>query len=382
MPDGKVYFFGGIWMDQDAMVLVYQEEVLIYDVLEDTWTTGAARPDQMSAMEAAPLDEERILVMGGLDSGLHDSDACYIYDTVTDSYVMTDPLPGPRGFGVAFQHRNDVYYAGGSDGMSFQAMREVFRFDASAESWSLYGMMPEGRFYDEGAIGDDGLLYLYGGKTGSTTDLTGVGTFRAVAMTDCYFQAVPEPPYAVIGAGMIATTDGTLMLFGGGFPGDEKANVSSLRIFERDAWTDEVECAPGEGVRVHGEVRANFADYDSYSMDVVLLKDGTVLLSERMTAGNGEVASVYLEVPEDLAPGTYDIIVRNVELDGERCGMTFPSMALNVTEAPSPTDRLGELEDQLADLKDSLDGKVEAWVGYLIFLTLIALFLIIILQML
>lgn len=373
MPDGKVYFFGGIWMDQESMNLVYQEEVLIYDVIEDSWTTGATRPDQVSAMKAAPLDEERILVMGGLDSGMHSTDACYIYDTVSDTFEITDALPGPRGFGVAFQHRNDVYYVGGSDGMSFQAKGEVFRFDAAAESWSLYGMMPEGRYYDEGAMGDDGLLYLYGGKTGSTTDLIGTGTFRVMDLAYCSFVEAPEPPYAVIGAGVVATPDGTLLLLGGGTPGNEIADVSGLWIFERDAWTDQAECAPGEGVRVYGEVQAHFADYDSCAMDVVLIRDGTVLTSERMTSMKGETASVYLEVPEDLEPGTYDVIVRNVELDGDRCEIAFQTLTLNVTEAPSPTDRIGELEDELVELRDELAGKMDAWVGYALLIISLAM---------
>jgi len=46
-------------------------------------------------------------------------------------------------------------------------------------------------------------------------------------------------------------------------------------------------------------------------------------------------------------------------------------MPLTVTEASSADERLDELQDQLnetqgelADLKDSMDGKMEAWVGY------------------
>lgn len=51
--------------------------------------------------------------------------------------------------------------------------------------------------------------------------------------------------------------------------------------------------------------------------------------------------------------------LRNVQLDGRECVISFDEMSLNVTEAPSPTDRFGELEDQLA-------GKLDAWVGYAI----------------
>lgn len=366
MPDGKVYVFGGLWMDQDTMTMMYQEEVFIYDVGEDEWTTGASLQGTNSIVEAVALDDTRILLVGGMDALMHVSAACYIYDIVANEFRTADDLPKPREAGVAFSYQGDAYYAGGSDGSALVAMKEVFRYDVSVDTWSLYGRMPEGRYYDEGAMGDDGLLYLYGGKTGDTTNLDGTGTFRIVDMDDCSFVSAPEPPRAVMGSGVVATEDGRLILLGGSVAMDPVTNVSSLRIFEREAWLGNGECAPGEGVRVYADLQASFVEPGSYSMDVLLLKDGTVLASERMSADKGESASVYLQVPEDLEPGTYGVELRNVQLDGRECVISFDEMSLNITEAPSPTDRIGELEDQIAELKDELAGKLDAWVGYVI----------------
>lgn len=192
-----------------------------------------------------------------------------------------------------------------------------------------------------------------------TTDLIGIGTFRIVDMADCSFVSAPEPPRAVLGSGVVATEDGRLILLGGSVTTDPVANVSSLRIFEKDAWLGTYESAPGEGVRIYADMQANYAEPGSYSMDVLLLKDGTVLASERISAEKGETASAYLEVPEDLVPGTYEVELRNVRLDGRECAISFAEMRLNITEAPSPTDRIGGLEDQLA-------GKMDAWAGYVI----------------
>jgi hypothetical protein len=356
-----VYVFGGLWMDQDTMTLVRQTEVLIYDVEDDAWTTGAAVPGQLSLTEVAALDDERVLLAGGMDADMQATDACLIYDTVSGAFEAAAPLPAPRNTGVAFAYQGDAYYAGGSDAASLMAMPEVFRYDVPSGTWSLYGKMPEGRYYDEGAMGDDGLLYLYGGKTGATTDLTGTGTFRIVDMTDCSFVNGLAPLRAVIGAGVVATEDGRLLLLGGSYGMDPVANVSSLRIFTKGAWLGTDECAPGEGVRVHAEVQAYFVDHDAYSMDVLLLKNGTVLASERMTAGRGETASVYLEVPEDLEAGTYKVSIRGVELDGRESGITFEPMELSVAEAPSPTDRIADLEEQLAEMREEM---MSATIGY------------------
>jgi hypothetical protein len=183
-------------------------------------------------------------------------------------------------------------------------------------------------------------------------------------MRDCSFVSAPEPPRAVIGAGAVATEDGRLLLLGGGVGMDPVANVSSLRIFQREAWLGNGECSPGEGVRVYADLDTYLAEHDTYSLNAVLMKDGTVLASERFSADKGETASVFLEVPEDLEPGTYEVVVRNVELDGRRTCFSYGEMHLTVTEAPSPTDRIGELEDQLA-------GKMEAWVGYAILIVVV-----------
>ncbi|HOO04565.1 MAG TPA: hypothetical protein PLJ11_07590, partial [Methanomassiliicoccales archaeon] len=192
MPDGKVYVFGGLWMDQDTMTLVRQTEVLIYDVGDDTWTTGTAVPGQLSLTEVAALDDERVLLAGGMDADMQATDACLIYDTVSGAFEAAAPLPAPRNTGVAFAYQGDAYYAGGSDAASLMAMPEVFRYDVPSGTWSLYGKMPEGRYYDEGAMGDDGLLYIYGGKTGATTDLTGTGTVWIVDMADWIQRNTPD----------------------------------------------------------------------------------------------------------------------------------------------------------------------------------------------
>ncbi|HOE53204.1 MAG TPA: hypothetical protein PKO24_06200 [Methanomassiliicoccales archaeon] len=96
MPDGKVYVFGGLWMDQDTMTLVRQTEVLIYDVEDDAWTTGAAVPGQLSLTEVAALDDERVLLAGGMDADMQATDACLIYDTVSGAFeaAARSPLPG------------------------------------------------------------------------------------------------------------------------------------------------------------------------------------------------------------------------------------------------------------------------------------------------
>jgi hypothetical protein len=60
--------------------------------------------------------------------------------------------------------------------------------------------------------------------------------------------------------------------------------------------------------------------------------------------------------------------------------ISFAPLALTVNDLPSPADRIGELQDQLnetqgelAELKDSLDGKLDAWVGYALVILAVAI---------
>lgn len=51
----------------------------------------------------------------------------------------------------------------------------------------------------------------------------------------------------------------------------------------------------------------------------------------------------------------------------------FDCLVLTVTEAPMPTGRIGDLENKLIELRDELDGKMDAWIGYVQIILTVAL---------
>ena len=376
MPNGNVYMFSGFRVD----VTEVQGEVMIYDVASDSWSTGAAAPE-LVLTQAVALDDRRIMLIGGQNSTSSDTtDECFLYDIVANEFSSADDLPNELQGGVAVNAGGTFYYIGGSDD-SLIAQDEVYRYDASTDHWGFYGRMPEGRYGDEAVLGGDGLVYMYGGKTGDTTNSQGRGTFKVLDLGDCSFVPVPDPPMQLSASGMTATSEGRLVIFGGSDGDQMSTYVTSLRLFERNAWLGAEECAPGESVRLFVSVDTMYAENDGFSGTALLMRNGTILSSYQVDSPTGGPTSVLVPVPEDLSPGDYDLVIVDGGTELEFSALRFEKMSLTLTNAPTPTDRIGELEEQLADLKDSMEGKMDAWVGYVLLGLLVVVVVVLVLQM-
>lgn len=376
MPDGNVYIFGGFRVD----VIETQGEVMIYDVRNDEWSTGAAAPALVST-QAVALDDRRIMLLGGQNSTSSiTTDECFVYDIVADEFRSADDLPNELRGGVVVNAGGTLYYIGGSDD-SLLAQDEVYRYDASTDDWGFHGRMPEGRYGDEAVLAGDGLVYMYGGKTGDTTNSQGRGTFKVLDLGDCSFVPVPDPPMQLSVSGMTATSEGRLVIFGGSDGDQISDHITSLRLFERDAWLGAEECAPGESVRLYVSVDTMYAENDGFHGAALLMRNGTILSSYQIDSPTGGPTSALMSIPEDLSPGEYEVVMVDAGTEFEFSALSFEPLTLTLTDAPSPTDRIGELEDQLAELKDELAGKVDAWVGYVLLGLLAIVIVVLVLQM-
>ena len=374
MPDGNVYIFGGFRVD----VIETQGEVMIYDVRNDEWSTGAAAP-ALVLTQAVALDERRIMLLGGQSSTTDGtSNECFVYDIVADEFQSADDLPNELLSGVVVNADGAVYYIGGSDD-SLLAQDEVYRYDASTDNWGFHGRMPEGRYGDQAVLAGDGLVYRYGGKTGDTTNSQGRGTFKVLDLGGR--PIVPDPPMQLSGSGMTATSEGRLMIFGGS-DGDQMSNyVMSLRLFERDAWLVAEECSPGGSVRLYMSVDTMYAENDGFHGTALLMRNGAILSSYQIDSPTGDPTSALMSIPEDLSPGEYEVVMVDAGTEFEFSALSFEPLTLTLTNAPSPTDRIGELEDQLDELKEQLDGKMDAWVGYVLLGLLAIVIVVLVLQM-
>ncbi len=378
MPNGTVYVFGG--MQPGTPDAEYNDQVFIYETAKDTWRTGPTNPLPTYLGGAAALDDKRILVMGGYFEGTRSE--CYIFDTETERFSEAAEMPIPLAAGSVVVSNGSVFYIGGLFDPPLN-VEEVYRYDIAMGKWSLHGTMAEACSFEKAAVGADGMVYLQGGSQGIIYNENPPARARALDLGDMSLHELPLPPEKGAHGGLMIS-EGRLIMFGGS--GDDMVinqEVLSLPLYESSAEIGAISAGPGTSVRVNVSAELFFVGDLSITATAHLMKGGVSYGSCHLSTPSGGFATALLEIPEDAAPGMYEVVITEAHLGvGVECVMQFEPMDLTVTEAPSPTDRIGELEDQLDDLREQLDGKMDAWVGYFILAVVIVALLILVLQML
>jgi len=374
MPDGNVYVFCG--KDPNG---VWDHDVMIYNVAGDNWSTLPANLDMGSYREAAALDDTRILIAGGLTTHpMLPVDQCLIFDTYLQGFYLAESLPYPIGYGAMVKAGDSMYYVGGYDpNAGEERTLGVLRYGILTGHWEVHGQMSEPIMASDGVLAGDGLVHLYG----SFFSLSGAPVSRALDLRDCSFRPCPAAPTKAVYGGLAATDDGRVVVFGGEHEDVVSQEVYSLTLFEKNAWLGAEEAGPGDVVRVYADVNAVAAGPEGMTATAYLVKgDVTYGTYDLVGLGNG-TASVLMTLPEDLEAGQYEVYVTNVDLGVGVPGMIeFAPLSLTVTGAPTPTDRLADLQEQLSQLRNELndtraelahlqessDGKMDATVGYVL----------------
>jgi hypothetical protein len=275
---------------------------------------------------------------------------------------------------------NSVYYIGGFDGADMELAFSVLRYDNPSGHWEVYGRMSEPFMVGDGVLGSDGLVHLFG----SVVSYPDVPAWQALDLRDCSLKPRPPVPTKATSGAIVSTSDGRIVIFGGEDKNLVSQEVFSLELYEKEAWLGTSEAGPGTSVRVYADFQAVSFSNDGMTATAYLVKDDVTYSSCVLEAAGNGTASGLLEVPEDLEPGAYQVLITDVDTGVGIAGVVqFDPLALTVTQAPTPTDRIGELQDklsqlrnelndtraELADLKETSEGKMEAWVGYAILIT-------------
>jgi hypothetical protein len=359
MPDGNVYVFCG--RDSSSQ---WDHGVMIYDVEEDSWTTVAYAINLGSVREAAAIDDWRILIAGGaITHPTVPEDQCVIFDTRVGDFFKAEPLPYPIGYGTMVKAGDSMYYIGGFDSIDIELAYSVLRYDIPEGRWEVYGRMSEPHLLGDGVLADDGLVHLYG----SVASFYDVEMWQTLDLRDCSMKPRPAVPTKSETGAIVSTSDGRVVIFGGENDITYSREVFSLDLYEKGAWLSSGEAGPGASVRVYAQFEATSFENQGMTATAYLVKGGVTYGSCQLSAVGNGTASGLLEVPEDLGPGEYQVLIADVDTGVGIPGIIeFDALELTVTDAPTPTDRIGELEDQLADLKGYLDEKMDAWVGYVL----------------
>ena len=121
----------------------------IYDPKSDTWSFGAVMPIRLGSAAVCAttgmMAPKRIYVIGGSPEFLYYTDVTQIYDPISDTWVLGEPMPTARAGSTAASVDDRIYVIGGSIGMySTSDVNEQYTpFGYGAADPSYDGTPPE-----------------------------------------------------------------------------------------------------------------------------------------------------------------------------------------------------------------------------------------------
>jgi len=186
-----------IWGSKIYAVGAVSPLILIYNILDNSWSTGAAMTIARRGAAVAAI-EGKIYVIGGGNSNSEAYDTVEMYDPETNSWTAKSSMPTARCL-VAYAVVNDlIYVIGGRDDLASEQMKNTVEvYNPKTNTWSACRSMPTRRSSATATV-LEGKIYVMGGFSGSTelalveeydpaTDtwrsISSMGTARALAIS-------------------------------------------------------------------------------------------------------------------------------------------------------------------------------------------------------
>jgi N-acetylneuraminic acid mutarotase len=174
--DGKIYVTGGAPNEGEPSY----DELDIYDIATDRWTTGPKLPTAREHLASCAIDGKMIVVGGWVGAARTATRAAEEYDPKAARWTVLPSMPTARGGLGAVARGTQCHVVGGEDWfLPFPgtfAVQEVF--DTTLRTWITLAPMPTARHgLGVGLLGD--ALYAIGGGPSQGNSYTGaVEIFR------------------------------------------------------------------------------------------------------------------------------------------------------------------------------------------------------------
>jgi N-acetylneuraminic acid mutarotase len=382
--NGRVYAFGGM-----NEIFNWQDTTLLYDFDTDAWSASQDLPYVGYFMRCAAVDDENILLVGGYNYSDTAIEACYLFNVNTEVFTPVASMPeGRSAGGLAFMD-GTVYYFGGWDD-SLIIRQEIFAYDVASDSWSLAGMMPKARAAMAAAAVSDGRVYLMGGGPNYYwIDEENVAEALAWNPASGDFDRLPDLP-SPFRYGAAFQVGDRVLCFGGHDYDTSNPDILSLEVLQVSAELIEGAVEQGSSAWVRVRVDSDGGFQGSMRGTVQVVQGNTTWCSVPFYMAAGNEVVVELPMSEGMPFGAYHVIAICTSIDEVIVNIDTLAMSLSVMEAPSTEDRFQDLSDQnqdlqdqldalqneindtRAELKDATDAKLDATIGYVILILVIA----------
>jgi YVTN family beta-propeller protein len=247
-----------------------QAVVSRYDPVTDTWTPMAPMPQPAAVNTAVyyPPTNKIYVFGGGNPDTLENYNTTRIYDIVSDTWSTGAPMPDVRDLaaGGYIPATGQIYIiSGDSTGLIESAQPNTWAYDPVADSWNdLTGSAPfphPAGGFAYGVINNK--LYITGGRDANNTVINLTWEYDPVANT--YTQKTDQPDSFQNNVSGSAVASGLLWVFGGGNP-FTGTNSSTSALPSSKNLTDVVTSAfPSATVKsVKGQAAPTTADSGRY----------------------------------------------------------------------------------------------------------------------
>jgi len=164
--EGKIYVVGGFNKPsvQNALKFAISNDAEVYDTASDSWSVTTPLPERRHHAGIASLNG-LLYIMGGFTKSFmsiwHAIPTVYQYNPATKEWLELAPMPTARGaLGVAI-YQNRLYAIGGYDGKYNSGAVEIF--DPQTNTWSFGAPMPTPRDH-LAAVTSGNRIYAIGGR--------------------------------------------------------------------------------------------------------------------------------------------------------------------------------------------------------------------------
>ena len=142
--DDQIYTFGSYGVEDTTQ---------IYDISEDTWSSGPSLPSGMY-WETAEAIGDKIYVIGGYAMG-PPLNTVHILDTATGTWSQGEPMPQSVQIPSSAVYNGEIY-----------VFPINYKYSPSTDSWTSFTAPPSGHGYAAEAVTVGDAIYLIGGSAG------------------------------------------------------------------------------------------------------------------------------------------------------------------------------------------------------------------------
>jgi len=193
------------------------------------WFSGQAMPfpRYYSASVMYSLDETIWLyVFGGDTTGNGNATvSCLRYNVNLDSWEYISPLPAPLRVSSAAKAGSKFYVIGGFDGPDEMAVRKMFEYDVSSDSWSEKPDIPEALYYHKSFGYRDSLIFIAGGVRSDSGGVFSEKVYMFNIFTNQFSEASPLPERR---ANFAVTVLNDSVFISGGFSGSDSLSNKTI----------------------------------------------------------------------------------------------------------------------------------------------------------